>query len=68
MSKTSFSWYENLILYPVVHLRVRHILIDLSSVYRDDAYKYIQLISIVESACLKGSYSSENVDLDPSVI
>ena len=34
--KTSFPWYENLILYPMFHLRVRYVLTNLLSVYRSN--------------------------------
>ena len=36
-AKTPFLWYGNLILYPVFHLRVRHILTTFLFVYRSDA-------------------------------
>ena len=36
-AKTSFPWHENLILYPLFHLRVRHILTDFLFVYRPNA-------------------------------
>ena len=68
MPKTSFPWYENLILSPVFHFRVRDVFTNLLSVYRSNAWKCIKLIAIVQSACLKGSYSSDNVDLDPLFI
>ena len=36
-AKTSFPWYENLMRYPVFHLRVRHVVTHLLSVYRSNA-------------------------------
>ena len=63
MPETSFSWYENLTLYPVFHLRVRHVLTNLLSIYRSNAKNII-----AQSVCLKGSYSSENAGLDPLFI
>ena len=64
---TSFSWCANLIFYPVSHLPAN---MSFQTFYPfiDQLHKMIKLISIVKRSCLKGSYSSENVDLDPLFI
>ena len=53
-AKTSFPWYENLILYAVFHLGVRHVLTNLLSVYRCNALECIQLCIRMHTINLHG--------------
>ena len=65
MSKTSCPWYRNLIVYSVMHLKLKHVLSAFLSFYRLNAIQMHKCKFLCPKCISKGSYSYANVDLGP---